>query len=59
VLTAYLTASEYFRPRRNLPVAIALEPPIFAPVTPFIDLPIPPIATLATSPSGSTRLPSS
>jgi len=45
-LTAYLIGSKYFKPPRAHPVATVLDPPRFAPVKPFVDLPIPALATL-------------
>src|SRR5258708_5299730 len=45
-LTAYLIASRFFRPPADRPVAIVLDPPRFAPMQPFADLQIPPMATL-------------
>jgi RNA-directed DNA polymerase len=44
-LTDHLIASEYFRPPPRRPVAIVLDPPRFAPLAPFADLPIPALAT--------------
>jgi len=45
-LAAYLIRSEFFKPRRDRPVAAVLDPPVFAPTPPFRDLPVPPLATL-------------
>ena len=45
VLTDFLIASEFFRPPPNRPVVIVLDPPRFAPLPPFADLPIPALAT--------------
>jgi hypothetical protein len=45
-LRAYLIGSPFFRPARDRPVAAVLDPPLFAPLPPFADLPIPRLATL-------------
>ena len=44
-LTAYLMGSELFRPARDRPVAIVLDPPSFAPIASFVGLPTPRLAT--------------
>jgi RNA-directed DNA polymerase len=45
-LTKYLVGSEYFRPPWHRVVAAVLDPPRFAPIAPFAELPIPALATL-------------
>jgi len=45
-LTNYLIGSKLFKPSRRRPVASVLDPPRFAPLKPFGDLPIPALATL-------------
>lgn len=45
-LTAWLIGSRLFRPPKGRPVATILDAPRFAPLPPFVDLPIPPLATL-------------
>jgi retron-type reverse transcriptase len=45
-LTEYLIRSEFlFKPRPERPIATVLDPPRFAPTRPFLDLPIPALAT--------------
>ncbi len=44
-LTAYLMGSGLFRPARDRPVAIVLDPPSFAPIASFAGLPTPRLAT--------------
>jgi len=45
-LTAYLIGLEFFRPAKARPIATVLDPPRFAPMAPFADLPLPALATL-------------
>jgi retron-type reverse transcriptase len=45
-LKAYLAGSEFFRPAPGRPVPIVLDPPRFAPITPFAELRTPALTTL-------------